>query len=107
MKPAKKNTASLADSLYQRIMAGDDFAKLAATFSNDYVSAASDGNIPDIGVGQYDPSFEKTIWALKDGSCKQTICNITWLSYCKKNSRQNLLSLMLLIKQIQMNCSKR
>lgn len=64
----KRNTGRLADSLYQRIQAGDDFAKLAAAFSNDYVSAASDGNVPDISVGQYDPSFEQTIWALKDGS---------------------------------------
>jgi peptidyl-prolyl cis-trans isomerase SurA len=63
----KKKTARLADSLYRRIQAGDDFAKLAAVFSNDYVSAASDGNIPDISVGQYDPAFEKTIWALKNG----------------------------------------
>ena len=64
----KKGIAGLADSLYKRIQAGDNFAKLAAAFSNDYVSAASDGNIPDISVGQYDPSFEETIWALKDGT---------------------------------------
>lgn len=64
----KKRIAKLADSLYQSIKAGDDFAKLAATFSNDYISAASDGNIPDISVGQFDPSFEQTIWALKDGA---------------------------------------
>jgi len=65
---AKKNMGRLADSLYRRIQSGDDFAKLAAAFSNDNVSAASDGNIPDISVGQYDPSFEETIWAMKDGS---------------------------------------
>ncbi len=64
----KKNIARLADSLYKRIQAGDDFAKLASAFSNDYISAASEGNIPDISVGQYDPSFEKAIWALKDGT---------------------------------------
>jgi peptidyl-prolyl cis-trans isomerase SurA len=63
----KKKIANLADSLYQRIKAGDDFPKLTAAFSNDYISAASDGNIPDISVGQFDPSFEKAIWALKDG----------------------------------------
>ena len=62
----KRSTRQLADSLYQRIKAGDDFAKLAAAFSNDYVSAASEGNIPDISVGQYDPAFEKIIWSLKD-----------------------------------------
>lgn len=64
----KKNANHLADSLYQRIQAGDDFAKLAASFSNDYISAASEGNIPDISVGQYDPVFEKMIWSLKNGT---------------------------------------
>ena len=65
---AKKNIQHLADSLHQRIKAGESFASLASIYSNDYVSAASDGNIPDISVGQYDPTFERTIWALKDGS---------------------------------------
>ena len=64
---AKKAQERLADSLYQRIKAGDDFAKLAASFSNDYISAAAEGNIPDISVGQYDPAFEKIIWSLKMG----------------------------------------
>lgn len=57
-----------ADSIYQRLKAGDDFAKLATAFSNDYISAATGGNIPDVGVGQYDPVFENAVWALpKDG----------------------------------------
>lgn len=64
---AKKSRGRLADSLYQRIKAGDDFAKLAAAFSNDYISAAADGNINDIAVGQYDLAFEKIAWSLKEG----------------------------------------
>ncbi len=64
----RKKIAGLADSLYQRIQAGDDFGKLAAAFSNDYISAAVDGNVPEIHVGQFDPIFEKTAWALKDGT---------------------------------------
>jgi peptidyl-prolyl cis-trans isomerase SurA len=65
----KKTAARLADSLYQRIMAGGDFGKLASAFSNDYISAATGGNIPDISVGQYDPAFEKLVWSLtKDGA---------------------------------------
>ncbi len=65
----KKRLAGLADSLYKRIMAGDNFTRLAATFSNDYVTAASGGTMPDISVGQYDPAFEKILWSLpKDGA---------------------------------------
>lgn len=65
----KKQLAARADSLYKRLQAGDKFASLANTFSNDYVSAANGGLLPDIGVGQYDPLFEKQVWALtKDGA---------------------------------------
>ena len=60
----KKRMASLADSLYQRLLKGDDMAKLASEYSNDYVSAASGGVLPDFGVGQYDPDFEKVVFAL-------------------------------------------
>jgi peptidyl-prolyl cis-trans isomerase SurA len=63
----KKKTARLADSLYQRLMKGDDFAKLASQYSNDYISAASKGLIPDFGVGQYDREFEKVAFSLKNG----------------------------------------
>lgn len=66
---AKKKINHLADSLYRRIMAGDDFASLATKFSNDYISAATGGNVPDISVGQYDAAFEKMLWGLpKDGA---------------------------------------
>lgn len=61
----KKKTSLLADSLYQRLLKGDDIAKLAAKFSNDYVSAASGGVIPEFGVGQYAPDFEKVVFGLK------------------------------------------
>jgi peptidyl-prolyl cis-trans isomerase SurA len=61
----KKRIASLSDSLYKRILAGDDFGKLAATYSNDYISAASGGNMPDISVGQFDPVFENALWSLQ------------------------------------------
>ncbi|MEO7983331.1 MAG: peptidylprolyl isomerase [Bacteroidota bacterium] len=66
---ARKRLATLADSLYKRIMAGDNFNSLATTFSSDYVTAVTGGTIPDISVGQYDPAFEKVLWSLpKDGA---------------------------------------
>jgi peptidyl-prolyl cis-trans isomerase SurA len=65
----KKERQQLADSLYQRILAGDDFENLANVFSNDLIGASSGGRLPDIVVGQYEPVFEKTIWALpKNGA---------------------------------------
>ncbi|HEX2534652.1 MAG TPA: peptidylprolyl isomerase, partial [Chitinophagaceae bacterium] len=56
-----------ADSLYARLLKGDDFARLAAAFSNDYVSAAANGQLPEFGVGQYDPLFESTVFSLGNG----------------------------------------
>ncbi|SHF20950.1 peptidylprolyl isomerase [Flavisolibacter ginsengisoli] len=65
---AKTAVKKLADSLYNRILKGDDFGKLAAQFSNDIVSAASNGQMQEFGTGDYDPVFEKTVFALsKDG----------------------------------------
>jgi len=60
----KKKEKLLADSLYQRLLKGDDMAALASRYSNDYVSAASGGVMPDFGVGQYDPEFEKNVFSL-------------------------------------------
>jgi len=67
--PAKEAVKKLADSLYNRILKGDDFGKLAAQFSNDVVSAAANGQMQEFGTGQYDAVFEKTVFALpKDGA---------------------------------------
>ncbi|HEV7333379.1 MAG TPA: peptidylprolyl isomerase [Flavisolibacter sp.] len=57
-----------ADSLYKRLLAGDDFGKLATAFSNDVVSAASNGQMAEFGVGEYEPAFEQAVLALKDGA---------------------------------------
>jgi len=65
----KKVIGKRADSLYNVLMKGGDIAKLASQFSNDYISAASGGSMPDFGVGQYDQAFENYVFGLpKDGA---------------------------------------
>ena len=65
---AKKQLATLADSLYNRLQKGDDFGKLARAFSNDVVSSASNGLMPEFGLGTFDPAFEAAAFSLaKDG----------------------------------------
>jgi peptidyl-prolyl cis-trans isomerase SurA len=64
----KKQVRRLADSLYNRIMKDSDFGKLAATFSNDMISAASNGQLQEFGVGEYDLLFEKTVYGLQNGA---------------------------------------
>jgi peptidyl-prolyl cis-trans isomerase SurA len=64
----------LADSLYQRVVAGDDFGKLAGMYSNDVISANANGSVPDIKVGQYDAAFETAVYSLpKDGAISKPI----------------------------------
>src|SRR5688572_503700 len=65
--PQKNLLKKLTDSLYTRLLVGDSFEKLAAQFSNDYVSAQANGVIPEFGVGQYDSQFENVILSLKNG----------------------------------------
>ena len=60
----KDKKRNLADSLYHRLLKGDDLAKLAATFSNDYVSSASGGQMAEFGIGTYDPVFENIAFSL-------------------------------------------
>lgn len=58
-----------ADSIYNRLLKGDDFGKLATRYSADPVSAAANGQVPVFGVGQYDPVFESVAFGLaKDGA---------------------------------------
>ena len=66
---AKNKIAAFADSIYNQLQKGDDFGKLATLFSNDVVSSASNGVMPEFGVGTFDPAFEATAFSLKtDGA---------------------------------------
>jgi peptidyl-prolyl cis-trans isomerase SurA len=68
-EPTKIRTAAQADSIYARLQKGDDFGKLATAFSNDVVSSASNGLMPEFGLGTFDPAFEAAAFSLlKDGA---------------------------------------
>lgn len=54
------------DSIYSRIQAGDDFAKLATTYSDDKGSAVKNGELPWFGTGRMIPEFENVAFALKN-----------------------------------------
>jgi peptidyl-prolyl cis-trans isomerase SurA len=53
------------DSLYQRVLAGDDFGMLAKTYSNDKGSSVKNGELPWFGTGRMVPQFETAAFALK------------------------------------------
>lgn len=65
----KASLKKTADSLHKRLLAGDDFTKLATQFSNDVISAASNGQMSEFGVGEYSTEFENAAFSLtKDGA---------------------------------------
>ena len=61
----KDASKKLADSIYNRLLKGDDFGILASKFSNDVVSAAANGQMQEFGVGEYDPLFENIVFSLQ------------------------------------------
>lgn len=64
---ARDRAGKLADSLYKALLSGADFTGLASRFSDD-PSASSGGNMPLIGIGEYDTAFEEQVFGLqKDG----------------------------------------
>ncbi len=61
MEAAKKQ----ADSLLERVKAGEDFAKLAKEFSKDPISAEKGGDLGFFGTGQMVAPFEAAVKTLK------------------------------------------
>lgn len=53
------------DSIARRIAAGDDFGKLATSYSDDKGSAAKNGELPWFGSGRMVPEFESAAFSLK------------------------------------------
>ena len=54
------------DSLYQRVLAGDDFGALAEKYSQDKGSSVKKGELPWFGTGRMVPEFETAAFALKN-----------------------------------------
>ncbi|MDR0573658.1 MAG: peptidylprolyl isomerase [Tannerella sp.] len=61
-----ENTRNKSDSIYQKIIAGEDFAELAKAFSNDTVSARRGGLLPYFGLGEMAKPFEETAFAFEN-----------------------------------------
>lgn len=64
----KHNAKRTADSVYKALLAGADFGEAAKQVSNDQMSYMQGGQVPEFGVGKYDPEFENKVFAIsKDG----------------------------------------
>lgn len=56
----------LADSIYQLLKSGADFAQLAIQFSDDRNTASTGGNLPDFNIASFDQQFTSAAFALKE-----------------------------------------
>lgn len=64
----RKQVAQRADSVYQALLAGADFAEMARNLSEDTGSARNGGKLPTIYPGMTIPEFETEAYALQAGS---------------------------------------
>jgi peptidyl-prolyl cis-trans isomerase SurA len=60
----KAEVRKRADSVHKVLLKGADFNSLAISISNDVISSASNGQVPEFGVGEYEPVFENAAFSL-------------------------------------------
>jgi peptidyl-prolyl cis-trans isomerase SurA len=61
---AKRALEKKADSVYQLLKNGEDFGKMARSFSDDRTTYGNGGEVPEFGSGKYDISFENEVFKL-------------------------------------------
>lgn len=62
---AKQAIKQRADSLYQALQKGTNFATLATAYSNDNFSYQQGGELPEFGAGRFDAAFETAAFSLQ------------------------------------------
>jgi len=70
----KQEARHKADSLYDLLRKGGDFAALARSYSGDNLSYQQGGELPEFGIGRYDSAFETTAFGLdRDGAISKPL----------------------------------
>jgi peptidyl-prolyl cis-trans isomerase SurA len=85
---AKAETKKRADSIYQAVSNGADFAELARKFSGDNLSYQLGGSLPEFGIGKYEKGFENAAFDLKkDGDISEPYASIFGYHIIKRVKR--------------------
>jgi peptidyl-prolyl cis-trans isomerase SurA len=85
---AKAETKKRADSIYQAVSNGSDFAELARKFSGDNLSYQLGGSLPEFGIGKYEKGFENAAFDLKkDGDISEPYASIFGYHIIKRVKR--------------------
>lgn len=66
-----ENAKQIIDSIYKRLKAGEDFATLAATYSNDTGSARDGGSLGWVTPGMMVPEFDKKMQEIPVGEISE------------------------------------
>jgi len=74
---AARSAARLrADSVYDILLKGADFAAKAQTLSGDNLTFQNGGEMPEFGIGKYDSAFEAAAFGLdKDGAISRPVAS--------------------------------
>ncbi len=70
----RKEMEKLADSVYELLKAGADFAEMAKKYSNDKLTYLNGGEMPEFGTGKFELPFETAVFSLqKDGDISKPV----------------------------------
>jgi len=73
-----------ADSIYNALQAGGDFAAMAAAVSDDKLTYQTGGEMPEFGAGKFEPAFEKEIFkSNKEGYISKPFASVYGLHIIK------------------------
>lgn len=72
IEPGEDAQDKLAE-VQEKLAAGEDFAKLAETYSADVASAEQGGDLGYAGKGVYDSAFEKALFSMKEGEVSEPV----------------------------------
>ncbi len=85
----KQDVKQRADSIYDALMKGSDFADLARQFSGDNLSYQLGGEMPEFGVGRYEKDFETAAFSLThDGEISRPVASSFGYHIIKRLARK-------------------
>jgi peptidyl-prolyl cis-trans isomerase SurA len=85
----KQEVSVRADSMYEALSKGANFGELARLFSGDNLSYQTGGEMPEFGVGKYEPGFESAAFALtRDGEISHPVPDAFGYHILKRLSRR-------------------
>jgi len=88
---AKAEVKRRADSIYEALIKGASFSELARKFSGDNLSYQTGGEMPEFGVGRFDPAFEKAAFGInKDGRISQPLASTFGYHIIKRLGRKQV-----------------